>query len=205
MNHFKILKKLIVSMTLLGVLTWTVDNQSSTNTVQATSGNKYGFIKKITIPKKWHGRWYHYYGKKSVSSMHIYTHGIADLSSYAHYYGYREEFIPLWIMGKISGTNKYPWQMSEKWKEKNNKAYSRKYAYSGKWEYRYGRKWLIQGLTNYNYNARFLSLYHFKYNGKKYAVLLGSGDETSKTYFKSLKLAKKFKKLNFNNIKRPIE
>lgn len=51
MNHFKILKKLIVSMTLLGVLTWTVDNQSSTNTVQATSGNKYGFIKKITIPK----------------------------------------------------------------------------------------------------------------------------------------------------------
>lgn len=199
----------IISIVVTSIFLFSVSPQHlyGIRSVQASTNNKVVNAKKINIPKNWQGHWYAYYGKNIFASIYLYSHGLSWLNSYGSYYHYnpKDSYSSLWAFKKVTGTNKYPWQMSEKWKEKNLYGNQLKdKQYKGSWKKYHGRKWLMQGSNGDKYYLRALCLYHFRKNGKTYKVLLGSGDETSKVYFSSKKLAKKFKNYSFSNIKRPL-
>ena len=206
---FSITALIFISILVGSICLFSISPQDSyrIRNVQASTSNKIVSAKKINIPKKWQGTWYSYYKNGLFSSIYLYHHGISWLNTYGsyHHYNPKDSYSSLWIFSKVKGTNKYPWQMSEKWKEKN--LYGNNFKnkqYKGNWKKFHGREWLMQGSNGDKYYLRALSLYHFKSDGKTYKVLLGSGDETSNVYFSSKKLAKKFKNYSFPSIKRPL-
>lgn len=209
-NFLKLLakfsNKFLLSLTLIGIFAGNLVEANSIHVAKAATGNKYGFVKKFQVPKKWRGQWYKYNNKNDFYTMRLYAHGLVAKSTYDNYVHSKGVYNPLWVIGKIKGKNKYPWQMPLKWVGKNNKGYTNNYA--GYWVKRSNREWIVETspLTKLGEisDYRFLSLHSFKVKDKKYYALLGSGEDTEKVYFETKKLAKKFSNYNFNNIKRPL-
>ncbi|WEV38840.1 hypothetical protein OZX58_00780 [Lactobacillus sp. ESL0680] len=83
-------------------------------------GNKYGFVKPFNIPKSWRGNWYDKNGLAQKLTANAYNiEGIITNR--------------IWIVGKVKGTNKYPWQIADRL----NKKYPRAYIHDARGTWRY--------------------------------------------------------------------
>lgn len=66
-NFLKLLakfsNKFLLSLTLIGIFGGNLVEADSIHVAKAATGNKYGFVKKFQVPKKWRGQWYKYNNK----------------------------------------------------------------------------------------------------------------------------------------------
>lgn len=126
-------KKILTLLTSIALATSSVEIVSAivpkrVQAVYNAVGNKYGFVKPFNIPKSWRGNWYDKNGLAQKLITNAYElEGIITNR--------------IWVVGKVKGTNKYPWQIA------NNlyKKYPRAYIHDGRgtWKYVSGLKLII--------------------------------------------------------------
>ncbi|MDF7682398.1 SLAP domain-containing protein [Lactobacillus sp. ESL0679] len=160
------------------------------------TGNKYGLIKKFYLPVSWNRKWFF----KGKPSIFIGRYGYNDLETIQDI---SSEFF-FYKVGKVKGTNKYPWQMSKKW------IYS-KYPlvaggmhyseatqiYQAKWITKLGLKWLkvCNACTKpTKKNTMLMTVHYENINGNTTPVLFqaDSYGKINRQDFTSKSLSKKY-------------
>ncbi|MDF7639383.1 hypothetical protein PT285_08225 [Lactobacillus sp. ESL0791] len=176
----------IAGMTTLGI--------KNSQPVEAKTGDKYGIVKPFVLPKSWRGNWYDATGAASKIWKS----------------GYNKPENSIWVMGKVKGTNKYPWQMSKKWKNQKNPVASNKKLFThytrGTWKRMKGVKWaVVTWALNKKFtkkNSTAFACHYEKLNGKRHKVLFwanGKGKVVGQR-FKDVNLAQKYGKYHFKDM-----
>ncbi|MDF7671749.1 carboxypeptidase-like regulatory domain-containing protein [Lactobacillus sp. ESL0701] len=99
----------------------------------ALIGDKHGIVKHFTVPKSWRRQWFNN-GKKSIKLLK-YAYNQNEIT-YGGFY----------IIGKVKGTNKYPWQKSLTWQDKqflDGEENIISHCLQAKWKHMYGFKWMM--------------------------------------------------------------
>lgn len=120
----KILGLSVAALSLAGSCFTTNEVSAKTTTTHITSkkvvkktskGTKYGFKKAFVFSKELQGKWY------SNNNLTPEPLEIGKSSLVLPYTGKKAKAV---VIGKVKGTNKYPWQMSGSWKSKHAKAFA---------------------------------------------------------------------------------
>lgn len=94
-----------IALALTGVATHAVQPEQ---TIQAAAkGNKYGLVKRYTLPQNLRGTWYTQ--ASNMSPMKITKHSFSRPGAKG-----KKLYAVVYVVGKVKGTNKYPWQMTGK-------------------------------------------------------------------------------------------
>lgn len=102
-----------IALALTGVATHAVQPEQ---TIQAAAkGNKYGLVKRYTLPQNLRGTWYTQ--ASNMSPMKITKHSFSRPGAKG-----KKLYAVVYVVGKVKGTNKYPWQMTGKFDKYYEKA-----------------------------------------------------------------------------------
>lgn len=118
MKSRKIITLLAAAAVTLTSATTVVANQPLQAQAASVKKSKYGFAKSFTFPTTWRGKWY------STNNL---TPSPMNIQKSAFDTPWTNEHVKTVKIGKVKGTNKYPWQMSKTWKQKNADIFA-KYA-----------------------------------------------------------------------------
>ncbi|BDR60272.1 hypothetical protein [Lactobacillus xylocopicola] len=158
----------------------------------AAKGNKYGFIKLYTFPKSYRGTWYNTsFLSGSPITIRKTSFGASIIGN--HINGYK--------VGKVKGTNKYPWQMSTSWQDANSDIFNKNARITEKTMH--GSKWIVIGMVNKKAQNFAFTVKTEVLNGKKQTVLFranASNGLVTHQYFSSQALAQKYGQHQFKNV-----
>lgn len=102
-----------IALALTGVATHAV--QPGQTIQAAAKGNKYGLVKRYTLPQNLRGT--RYTQASNMSPMKITKHSFSRPGAKG-----KKLYAVVYVVGKVKGTNKYPWQMTSKFDKYYEKA-----------------------------------------------------------------------------------
>ncbi|RHW51689.1 hypothetical protein [Lactobacillus bombicola] len=179
-----------LGLSLAGIATVAVRPEQ---TIQAAvAGNKYGLVKRYTLPQSLRGIWYTQVS--NMSPMKITKHSFSRPGTNG-----KKLYAVVYVVGKVKGTNKYPWQMTGKFDK-----YYEKAMRVEKTRKMRGLKWTVIGPVDDHVPkmATAYTMHEENIDGQTVKVVF-EADYTGKVvnqYFTTLELAQKYGKQKFTDM-----
>ncbi|MCT6854389.1 MAG: hypothetical protein M3Z94_06865 [Lactobacillus panisapium] len=194
MKSKKIITLLAAATVTMTAATGVAATQAEQTQAASVKKSKYGFKKSFTFPTSWRGKWY------STNNL---TPSPMNIQKTSFDTPWTNEHVKAVKVGKVKGTNKYPWQMTKAWKLKNAGVFAKYTRVTTK--KMNGEKWIVlspvdQKSTKKGYA---FTVKTELIDGKKEPVLFQSHPQEGKVtnqFFTSEELAKKYATYEFKDM-----